>query len=404
MDIEKKVVWIAAVVQFVNIIDFMMVMPLGPDISKGLPISNADIGLICGCYTLAIAFSGIVCAGFIDRFDRKNVALIAVAGLSLATLCAAFAWDLYSLIGARILAGFFGGPASAISLSMVTDVVPPKRRGKAMAIVMGTFSLSSIVAVPFGLELARIGNWQSPFYAITTLGVLVVLLILKYTPPMTGHLSAKEKSMVSIYALMKNRNNMMALLMMASAMVSSFLIIPNISAFFQFNQGYPRESLGFLYLVGGIFSLVMIQLGGRLSDKIGPIPANVAGTVVLIVFLFDGFVHDPMTPLLLIFVMFMGTVCIRNISATSEASKLPEPHERAAFMSLLSSIQHGGNGIGALLSSAILVTTDNGCLVGMNRVAIFAIIMALLQPYILIKVCRSKNRRSKWSMNPPVSG
>ncbi|MCP4117755.1 MAG: MFS transporter [Desulfobacteraceae bacterium] len=404
MDIEKKVVWIAAVVQFVNIIDFMMVMPLGPDISKVLPISNGDIGLICGCYTLAIAFSGIACAGFIDRFDRKNVAVIAVAGLSLATLCAAFAWDLYSLIGARILAGFFGGPAAAISLSMVTDVVPPKRRGKAMAIVMGTFSLSSIVAVPFGLELARIGNWQSPFYAITVLGVLVVLLIAKFTPPMTGHLSAKGKSVVSIYALMKNRDNMMALLMMASAMVSSFLIIPNISAFFQFNHGYPRESLGFLYMVGGIFSLVMIQLGGRLSDKIGPIPTNVAGTVVLIVFLFDGFVHDPKTSLLLIFVMFMGTVCIRNISATSEASQLPEPHERAAFMSLLSAIQHGGNGIGALLSSAMLVTTDNGCLVGMDRVAIFAIIMALFQPYILIKVCYSKNRVNKWSLNSPVSG
>lgn len=263
MDIEKKVVWIAAIVQFVNIIDFMMVMPLGPDISKVLPISNADIGLICGCYTLAIAFSGIACAGFIDRFDRKNVAVIAVAGLSLATLCAAFAWDLYSLIGARILAGFFGGPAAAISLSMVLDIVPPQRRGKAMAIVMGTFSLSSIVAVPFGLELARMGSWRSPFYAIAILGLGVVLLIVKITPPMTGHLSAKEKSVVSIFAIMKNRDNMMALLMMASAMVSSFLIIPNISAFFQFNQGYPRESLGLLYMVGGIFSLVMIQLGGR---------------------------------------------------------------------------------------------------------------------------------------------
>ncbi len=398
MDIEKKVVWIAALVQFVNIIDFMMVMPLGPDISKALPILNTDIGLICGCYTLAIAFSGIVCAGFIDRFDRKRVAIIAVAGLSLATLGAAFSWNLYTLIGARILAGFFGGPAAAISLSMVTDVVPPQRRGKAMAIVMGTFSLSSIVAVPFGLELARMGNWQSPFYVITILGILVVLLVAKIAPPMTGHLSAKEKSVVSLFALIKNRDNRMALFMMASAMVSSFLIIPNISAFFQFNQGYPRESLGLLYMIGGLFSLVMIQLGGRLSDKIGPIPTNVAGTVVLIVFLFDGFIHEPTTPLLLIFVMFMGTVCIRNISATSEASKLPKPHERAAFMSLLSSIQHGGNGIGALFSSAMLVTTDKGCLVGMDRVAIFAIILALFQPYILVKVCHSKNRENNFSL------
>lgn len=392
MDVEKKIVWIAASVQFVNIIDFMMVMPLGPDISKVLAISNSDIGVICGCYTLAIALSGIVCARFIDRFDRKIVAIVSVAGLSLATLSAAFAWDLYSLIGARILAGCFGGPAAAISLSMVTDVVPPQRRGKAMAVVMGSFSLSSIVAIPFGLELARLGNWESPFYAISILGILVVLVIIKITPSMTEHVAKKDNPVVSILTLLKNRDNLMAMLMMASAMFTSFLIIPNISAFFQFNQGYPRESLGMLYMVGGVFSLGMIQLGGRLSDKIGPITTNIAGTIVLILFIYDGFIHEPLTPLLLIFVMFMGNVCIRNVSATSEASKLPKPHERAAFMALLSSVQHGANGIAALLSSAMLMTLNNGVLVGMKRVAILSVVIALLQPYFLMRIYKSRPR------------
>ncbi len=394
MNVEKKNVWIAASVQFVNIIDFMMVMPLGPDISKMLAITNSDIGVICGCYTLAIAFSGIICARFIDRFDRKIVAIVSVAGLSLATLSAAFACDLYSLIGARILAGCFGGPAAAISLSMVTDVVPPQRRGKAMAVVMGSFSLSSIVAIPFGLELARLGNWESPFYAISIIGILVVLVIIKYTPSMTEHLAKKDNPVVSILALLKNRDNLMAMLMMASAMFTSFLIIPNVSAFFQFNQGYPRESLWMLYMVGGVFSLGMIQLGGRLSDKIGSITTNITGTIVLILFIYDGFIHEPLTPLLLIFVMFMGNVCIRNVSATSEASKSPKPHERAAFMALLSSVQHGANGIAALLSSAMLMTVGNGVLVGMERVAILAVVIALLQPYFLMKIYKSRPRCS----------
>ncbi len=145
---ETKIVWIAALVQFINIIDFMMVMPLGPDISNDLPITNADIGLICGCYTLAVGFSGIACAKFLDRYDRKTVAIVTMLGLSIATLSAAFSWDLYSMVVARVLAGLFGGPAAAIAFSMVCDAVPPERRGKAMAIVMGTFSVSSIAAIP----------------------------------------------------------------------------------------------------------------------------------------------------------------------------------------------------------------------------------------------------------------
>lgn len=398
MNLEKRIVWIAAIIQFVNIIDFMMVMPLGPDISRALPITNAHIGIICGAYTLAVALSGLVCAAFLDRFDRRTVAIATVTGLSLATLSAAFAWDLPSLIAARILAGCFGGPAAAISLSMVSDAVPPQRRGRAMAIVMGTFSVSAVAAVPFGLELARLGSWQSPFYAISALGFAVVLLIFCITPEMKGHLTRKDAAPVLLLPFLKNRENLMALGMMATAMCSSFLIIPNISAFFQFNHGYPREWIGFLYMTGGVFSLFMIQLGGRLSDRIGPLTTTAGGTVILILFIYDGFVHTPLSPLMLIFVMFMGNVCIRNVSATAEASKLPQPHERAAFMSLLSSVQHCANGIGALLSSAMLTTLENGSLVGMEKVAWLSIVLALFQPLLLIGICNRTRTQNQWDL------
>ena len=184
---ETRIVWIAAFIQLINIIDFMMVMPLGPDISKDLPITNSDIGIICGFYTLAVGFSSLVCAKFLDNFDRKKVALVAVLGLSLATLTAPFCWDLKTLTGARILAGLFGGPAAAIAFSMACDAVPPERRGKAMAIVMGTFSVSAIAAIPFGLELAERGSWRTPFYALSSLGLLVFGLIFQFTPSMRNH-------------------------------------------------------------------------------------------------------------------------------------------------------------------------------------------------------------------------
>ena len=382
---ETRLVWVAALIQLVNIIDFMMVMPLGPDISGDLPVSNADIGIVCGCYTLAVGFSGIACAKFLDRFDRKNVALVTVFGLSIATLAAAFCWDLKTLIGARVLAGVFGGPAAAIAYSMVCDGVPPERRGKAMAIVMGAFSIASIGGVPFGLELAEVGSWRTPFYAISILGFVVFWLIAQFTPPMKGHLTARPQP-VSLVKLLSNKQYLLAFVMMATAMVSSYAIIPNISAYFQLNLGFPRTSLGFLYFVGGILSLVLIQIGGRASDKIGPVPTNVLGTVLLVGFLYDGFMHPPISSLLVVFVMFMGMVCFRNVSATTEASKLPQPHERAAFMSFLSSVQHLGNGVGGIAASAILTIGPGGVLENMEWVGFLAIVTALVQPLILIKL------------------
>ncbi|WP_291328373.1 MFS transporter [Desulfovibrio sp. UCD-KL4C] len=387
---ETKIVWIAALIQFINITDFMMVMPLGPDISKNLPINNSDIGIICGCYTLAVGISGIACAKFLDNFDRKTVAISAVLGLSLATLYATFCWDLYSLVGARVLAGIFGGPAAAISFSIVCDVVPPERRGKAMAIVMGMFSVASIAAIPFGLELAARGTWRTPFYAITILGIIVLLLIIRFTPSLKEHLN-HERASRSFFKIIFNKKYILAFIMMMTAAISSYAIITNFSAYFQMNLGYPRSSLGFLYFIGGLFSLILIQIGGRSSDKIGPIPTNILGTVLLVIFTYDGFMHSPQLPLIVIFIMFMGMVCFRNISATTEASKIPEPYERAAFMSLFSSLQHIGNGIGALSASLILTVGSGGELINMKWVGLLSIVMSLFQPIALVIIHRFNN-------------
>lgn len=136
---ETKIVWIAALVQFINIIDFMMVMPLGPDISNDLPITNADIGLICGCYTLAVGFSGIACAKFLDRYDRKTVAIVTMLGLSIATLSAAFSWDLYSMVVARVLAGLFGGPAAAIAFQWFATQCRRRDVGRLWQLLWGLF-------------------------------------------------------------------------------------------------------------------------------------------------------------------------------------------------------------------------------------------------------------------------
>lgn len=385
---ETRIVWIAALIQLLNIIDFMMVMPLGPDMTKSLPITNADIGIICGSYTMAVGLSGIICAKFLDSFDRKKVALVAVAGLSLGTLSATFAVGIYSLTAARVLAGIFGGPAAAISLSMVSDVVPPNRRGKAMAVVMGMFSISSIVAIPFGLELARWGTWKTPFYGIFIIGCIILFLIFFYTPSIKEHLQSK-KSPVTFLKFFKNKNYIYALLMMMTAMISTYAIIPPLSAFLQYNLGYPRESLSFLYLVGGIFSLIFIQAGGRLSDTIGSLATNSIGTIFYILFLYDGFVHPPLSPVMMIFVVFMGTSMFRNVSATTEASKLPEPHERAAFMSLLSGFQHIGNGVGALVASTMLAVNSAGHLTGMKWVGYFSLVMAVFQPFFLWLIRKS---------------
>src|SRR5687768_7538784 len=159
---ERRIIFLVGAVQFVNILDFMIVMPLGPDFAVALGISSSQLGLIGGAYTAAAAVAGLLGSFFLDRFDRRSALALSMLGLAAGTFAGAFATGLGSLIAARAIAGAFGGPATSLSLSIVADVVPPERRGKALGAVMGAFAVASVIGVPAGLELARKGGWQLP--------------------------------------------------------------------------------------------------------------------------------------------------------------------------------------------------------------------------------------------------
>lgn len=187
---ERTIVFCVGAVQFVNILDFVIVMPLGPDFAKALGIPLSHLGYVGGSYTAAASVSGLAGAFFLDRFDRRKALAVAMLGLVIGTLSGAFATGLATLMLARVVAGAFGGPATSLSYSIIADVIPPARRGKAMGAVMGAFAVASVLGVPAGLELARRGSWKLPFVAVAVLGALLGTYAHAALPAMIGHLVA----------------------------------------------------------------------------------------------------------------------------------------------------------------------------------------------------------------------
>ena len=82
---------VLAAIQFTNIVDFMVMMPLGPQLTALFAISDAQFGLLVSAYTFASAGSGLLAAGFVDRFERRRSLLVVYAGFALGTLACALA-------------------------------------------------------------------------------------------------------------------------------------------------------------------------------------------------------------------------------------------------------------------------------------------------------------------------
>ena len=372
-------------VQFVNILDFMIVMPLGPDFAKGLDIPLSHLGYVGGSYTAAASISGVACAFFLDRFDRKKALSVAMLGLVLGTLSGAFAQGLGTLMLARIVAGAFGGPATSLSYSIIADVIPPERRGRAMGAVMGAFSIASILGVPAGLELSRQGGWKLPFIAVAVIGAILGTYAHAVLPPMTGHLAhAKTRKFGFDLLELARMDVAISLAMTTFVMAASFVIIPNISAYLQYNLDYPRARLGLLYLVGGAVSFGAMRGVGLLVDRFGSAPVGTFGTIFVSCVVYMGFARTPpLLPVMVVFVLFMLAMAFRNVAYNTLTTKVPRPEERARFASIQSSAQHLASAIGAFASAQFLVELPDHKLVGVDNTAYASIGLSIaLIPFL----------------------
>ena len=412
---ERVVVLLIAAVQFINILDFMIVMPLGPDFSRELGISANKIGLIAGSYTGAAALSGIACAFFLDRFDRRKALAVSMFGLICGTALCGLSWNLPTLIGARVLAGIFGGPATAISLAIVADVVPKERRGRAMSAVMTSFSVASIAGVPLALEIAHAGGWRAPFYSVAALGVVIAAAAIFMLPPLNLHLAGGARPPgAAMFRMVTKPLPLLAYAAMVSMMFSAFTVIPNIPTYLVFNLHYTGESwivdllasvgidytpsvLGPLYLIGGTLSLIVLQFVGRLTDRLGSGTVSWVGGALTITVIYFWFInHQPGVPDLLLFVCFMGAMSVRGVPARALDTKIPLAHERAAFMSMQSAVQHTSLALAAGLSSFVLMEDpETKALAGIPTMAWIAIAFAVLLPLFVTLAERGVKRRDR---------
>jgi predicted MFS family arabinose efflux permease len=390
---ERLIIFLVGAVQFVNILDFMMVMPLGPDFAKALGISTAHLGTVGGSYAASAAVAGVLAAPLLDRFDRRKALGVAIFGLVIGTAAGALARGLYSLVVARAIAGAFGGPATSLALSIIADVIPPARRGRAMGAVMGAFSAASVLGVPLGLRLARLGGWQLPFIAVAGTGVVIGVLAVRAMPSMRGHIAvaAATPRLERMRALLGDSTVRLSLVMNALVMMTAFLVIPNIAAYLQQNFHYPRADIELLYFVGGATSFFVMRIAGRGIDRLGSAPVAAVGTAILLVVLYVGFIAPGSldgAAIMALFVSFMIAMSVRNVSMSSLSTRVPRGDQRAGYMSLQSTAQHIASATGAFLGSQLLREGPDGRLVGIRTVATLSAALALTLPPLLAVIGR----------------
>jgi len=379
-----------AAVQFTHIVDFMIIMPLGPQLMRILAVGPREFSLLVSAYTFAAAASGFIAAFWIDRFDHKRVLLALYAGFVVATALCGLAPNYPLLLVARIVAGSFGGVIGGLVLAIVADLVPFARRATATGIVATSFSLAAVAGVPAGLWIAAHSTWRMPFLVLAAASVVVAIAASRVLPPISGHLAhaVRRRPFEQLRAIFGERNHLRAFAFTVVLMFAGFTVIPFIAPYNVANVGLAEVDLPIMYFAGGLAMLVSLPLIGRLADRYGKKRVfGIVGILSIVPILITTHL-EPVSLSIVVAcaVLFFVLVSGRFGPGMALISASAESRLRGSFMSFNASIQQLGSGLAALTAGLVIGRAPDGTLTHFGIVGWIAVACTLLAIWLAQRI------------------
>ena len=355
---QKFIIAILALLQFTVILDFMVISPLGDILMKTLDMTTANFGFTVSAYAFSAGISGLLAAGFADKFDRKKLLIFFYSGFIAGTLFCALSTSYLMLLSARIITGFFGGVIGSVSLAIVTDLFVIQQRGRVMGFIQMAFATSQILGIPVGIYFANMWGWHSAFQLIVGLAAAILIAVIMYMQPVNKHLELQsdKTAFLHLWHTLTNKEYQVGFLAIAFLSVGGFMLQPFGSAFLVNNIHISQLQLPMVFFFTGLSVLIIMPLIGKLSDKINKFRLYCGGSILSIIMIII-YTHLPPIPLwqvvVINMILFMG-IMSRMIPATTLNTSVPEMKDRGAYMAITSSMQQLAGGIAAICAGFIV--------------------------------------------------
>lgn len=387
---ERFYIIVLAAIQIVHILDFVIMMPLGPQFMRVFHINPTEFSSLVSAYTFSAGIVGFFGALYADHYDRKKFLMFNFTGFIIGTFMCAIAPNFAALLTARIIAGAFGGVLNACVLSMVADLIPFQRRGAAMGVVMSSFSIASVLGVPLGLYVAQLFDWHAAFYFICIIGAIfwvASLFLLPSVKVRSTKLTMKE-NLKNFKSILIQKDYLQSFLLTSVLGFGVFMVVPFISTYMVGNVGLTEAQLPLIYLLGGACTIISARFIGKACDRVGSYKVFrfVAIASILPIILLTNLPQVHIALALIVSSMFMMSGSGRFIPAMTIVSAVVKPQERGTFMSLENAARQMSSGIASQTGGLIIGATAAGAMTNYNIVGYLGVATSLIAIYIAFKI------------------
>lgn len=390
MSKEKVYIFLLAAIQFIHIVDFVVLMPLGPIIMSDLGINPTQFALLISSYNFSAAFSGLVFASVADRFNRKTLLIYTLLAFTVSALICGVSPNFQVLLFARILTGAFGGILTSLTLIIVSDLISYQRRGGAMGVIMSSFSIASVFGIPIGLFLAEQFEWRSTFLAVAITSVFILILSSIIFPTLKVEKKSDDfwQSLKSYLKPLTNIFYLQSFSLIFIAALSMFMIFPFLSPYAVKNIGILIEDLKYMYFFGGIATMGTSIIFGRLTDKIGgeKLFMILCFLSLIPVILYTHAGAMGLVPFIAMSTLFMTIVSGRMIPCMTVLSQVPKSHDRGSYMALLNSVRSLGASFATFISGVMITQAQDGSLIGFDRVGYLSVTLILISIFLMFQI------------------
>ncbi|WP_102159610.1 MFS transporter [Zhihengliuella halotolerans] len=326
------------------------IMGLLQEGAADLGVRNQDMGLLISAYAIGVVVGAPVLTALGARVAKRTMVLWLMVFFTLANASSFIAPTYEVMVFTRFLSGLPHGAYFGLAAILAATLVPPTKRGRAIAWIMLGLAVANVIGVPLFTWLGQELGWRSMFLAVAVIGALTFVSIRTFVPFNPAHAEASIRRELTA---LKSGAVWLALFTGIVGFGGFFAVYAYISPILTDVTGLPIKVVP---LVLGLYGLGMVVgnlVGGRLADwsVFGSLYVSMASlTIVMVIF---GFV-SPIPWLALIFVFVMGGV--GSLLAPGLQSLLMDSAPKA--QSLAASLNHSAlniaNALGAALGAAVI--------------------------------------------------